>query len=304
MAITRLAAALDGVKEDELVDAGLLIRPDEADRKPYDRFRGRLIIPIRDVRGRTIAFGGRILGQGEPKYLNSPETPLFDKGRTLFNIDRAGPAARKAGRAIVVEGYLDVIALDQAGIAEAVAPLGTALTEPQMARLWSLVDDPILCFDGDAAGRKASLRAATRALPVLRPGKTLRFALLPTGQDPDDLVRAGGARRSRRRSPRRCRSMSCSIRPSVTGTTWRGPRHAPGCASASTISPPPAPTGWCRKNIAAPLPASSSKISAGRKTSAAPSHRPRSVPPRPRRSAICASASCGRCSTACRACRT
>ncbi len=189
----RLAPALPGAKEEELVEAGLLIKPDEAERKAYDRFRGRLMIPIRDVRGRSIAFGGRILGPGEPKYLNSPETPLFDKGRTLFNLDRAGPAARKAGRVIVAEGYLDVIALDQAGIAEAVAPLGTALTEAQMARLWSLVDDPILCFDGDAAGRKASLRAAERALAVLRPGKTLRFALLPPGKDPDDLVREGGA---------------------------------------------------------------------------------------------------------------
>jgi DNA primase len=191
----RLAPALSEHKPAELVEAGLLIQPEEGrgDGKPYDRFRNRLIIPIRDPRGRVIAFGGRTLGDGEPKYLNSPETPLFDKGRTLFNLDRAAPASRKAGRVLVVEGYLDVIALDQAGIAEAVAPLGTALTEAQMARLWTLVDDPILCFDGDSAGRKASLRAAQRALPVLRPGKTLRFALLPPGQDPDDLVRSGGA---------------------------------------------------------------------------------------------------------------
>ncbi|WP_420141411.1 DNA primase [Sphingomonas sp.] len=188
----RIAPALDGAKDAELVEAGLLIKPEDGGRA-YDRFRGRLMIPIRDARGRTIAFGGRILDAGEPKYLNSPDTPLFDKGRTLFNLDRAGPIARKSGRAIVVEGYLDVIALDQAGIGEAMAPLGTALTEAQMARLWSLVDAPILCFDGDAAGRKASLRAAHRALPILRPGKTLRFALLPPGKDPDDLVRAGGA---------------------------------------------------------------------------------------------------------------
>jgi len=190
---TRLASALKDVKEAELVEAGLLIKPDEADRKAYDRFRGRLMIPIRDPRGRVIAFGGRILDAGEPKYLNSPDTPLFDKGRTLYNLDRAGPIARKSGRIIVVEGYLDVIALDQAGIGEGVAPLGTALTEAQMARLWSIVDAPILCFDGDSAGRKAGLRAAIRALPILQPGKTLRFAMLPTGQDPDDLVKAGGA---------------------------------------------------------------------------------------------------------------
>nr|WP_223797065.1 DNA primase [Sphingomonas nostoxanthinifaciens] len=188
----RIAPALAPAPEVELIEAGLLIKPD-GDGKPYDRFRGRLMIPIRDARGRTIAFGGRIIDQGEPKYLNSPDTPLFDKGRTLFNLDRAGPIARKSGRAIVVEGYLDVIALDQAGIGEAMAPLGTALTEAQMARLWSLVDAPILCFDGDGAGRRAGVRAAERALPVLRPGKTLRFAMLPTGKDPDDLVRDGGA---------------------------------------------------------------------------------------------------------------
>ena len=191
----RLASALPQASETELIEAGLLIQPDGDAKniKAYDRFRGRLMIPIRDPRGRTIAFGGRILDSGEPKYLNSPDTPLFDKGRTLFNLDRAGPVARKSARLIVVEGYLDVIALDQAGIGEAVAPLGTALTEAQMARAWSLVDAPILCFDGDAAGRKAGLRAAARALPILRPGKTLRFAMLPAGQDPDDLVRSGGA---------------------------------------------------------------------------------------------------------------
>ena len=187
----RLKPAIEGAKEAELVEAGLLIKP-EGDGAAYDRFRGRLMIPIRDPRGRIIAFGGRIIGEGEPKYLNSPDTPLFDKGRTLFNLDRAGPIARRSGRILVAEGYLDVIALDQAGIGEAVAPLGTALTEAQMARLWSLVDAPILCFDGDNAGRKAGVRAARRALPVLRPGKTLRFALLPPGQDPDDIVRAGG----------------------------------------------------------------------------------------------------------------
>ena len=152
-----------------------------------------LMIPIRDARGRVIAFGGRIIGSGEPKYLNSPDTPLFDKGRTLYNIDRALPAARKAGRVIVVEGYMDVIALAQAGIEECVAPLGTALTEHQIERLWKMADVPILCFDGDAAGQKAAMRAAMRALPLLRPGFSLAFATLPAGQDPDDIVRARGA---------------------------------------------------------------------------------------------------------------
>ena len=139
-----------------------------------------------------IAFGGRILGPGEPKYLNSPETPLFDKGRTLYNLDLASPASRAANRVIVVEGYMDVIGLDRAGISEVVAPNGTALTEAQLERMWRLEPAPILCFDGDAAGQKASIRAAQRALPHLAPDKTLRFVALPAGQDPDDVVRAGG----------------------------------------------------------------------------------------------------------------
>jgi len=189
---TALRSALKSVGDEKLVECGLLIQPEEANRDPYDRFRGRLMIPIRDARGRTIAFGGRILGDGEPKYLNSPETVLFDKGRTLFNLDRAAAASRKANRVIVVEGYMDVIALDGAGIEEAVAPLGTALTEGQLERLWRLDPAPILCFDGDGAGQKAAIRAALRALPFLAPGRTLRFLTLPPGQDPDDLVRAGG----------------------------------------------------------------------------------------------------------------
>jgi DNA primase len=189
---TRLKSAMAKHGVDRLVECGMLIRPEDGNRDPYDRFRGRLMFPIRDVRKRTIAFGGRILGDGEPKYLNSPETPLFDKGRTLFNLDRAATASRTANRVIVVEGYMDVIALAQAGIDEAVAPLGTALTEGQLERLWRLVDVPLLCFDGDAAGQKAAIRAALRALPMLAPGRSLCFATLPPGQDPDDLVRSGG----------------------------------------------------------------------------------------------------------------
>lgn len=184
--------ALKAFDEALLVEAGLLIRPD-GERDTYDRFRGRLMIPIRDARGRVIAFGGRLLGPGEPKYLNSPDTPLFDKGRTLYNLDKAAPVARKSGRMIVVEGYMDVIALAQAGFGDCVAPLGTALTETQIERLWSMVDEPLLCFDGDAAGQKAALRAANRALPLLRPGHSLAFLNLPAGQDPDDLVRSKGS---------------------------------------------------------------------------------------------------------------
>ncbi|HWI87345.1 MAG TPA: DNA primase, partial [Sphingomonas sp.] len=186
----RLKSALATFGNDILIEAGLLILVDE--KEPYDRFRGRLMFPVRDPRGRTIAFGGRILDAGEPKYLNSPDTPLFDKGRTLYNLDRAGPASRRAERVIVVEGYMDVIALAKAGIDEAVAPLGTALTEAQIERLWRLVPVPTLCFDGDKAGVKAAVRAALRALPMVGPDRTLRFVTLPGGQDPDDLIKAGG----------------------------------------------------------------------------------------------------------------
>jgi DNA primase len=189
---TALKRALAHLGEDKLIETGMLIQPEEAGKDSYDRFRGRLMFPIRDPRGRVIAFGGRILGDGEPKYLNSPDTPLFDKGRTLYNLDRAGPASRTAGRLIVVEGYMDVIGLSRAGIAEVVAPNGTALTEAQLERLWRLDPAPILCFDGDSAGRKAAIRAALRALPHLRPDRTLRFVELPAGQDPDDVVKAGG----------------------------------------------------------------------------------------------------------------
>ena len=187
----KLRTALKQFGDAMLIEAGLLISVEN--KEPYDRFRGRLMIPIRDARGRVIAFGGRIIGDGEPKYLNSPDTPLFDKGRTLYNLDRASPAARKADRVFVVEGYMDAIALAQAGIGETVAPLGTALTEHQLERLWRMVDVPTLCFDGDNAGQKAAIRAAHRALPMLAPGRSLSFVTLPEGQDPDDLIRAKGA---------------------------------------------------------------------------------------------------------------
>ena len=186
-----LKRALEKLGEDRLVETGMLIKPEEGGDS-YDRFRGRLMFPIRDPRGRVIGFGGRILGEGEPKYLNSPDTPLFDKGRTLYNIDRASPASRAAKRLIVVEGYMDAIALDRAGISEVVAPNGTAVTEAQLERMWRLDPSPILCFDGDGAGQKAAIRAALRALPHIRPDRTLRFVELPAGQDPDDVVRSGG----------------------------------------------------------------------------------------------------------------
>jgi DNA primase len=188
-----LKAALKDVPEDKLIEAGLRIAVD--DKEPYDRFRGRLMLPIEDARGRVIAFGGRILDAQKtdaPKYLNSPDTTLFDKGRTLYNLHRAGPASRQTGRIVVVEGYMDVIALAAAGIADAVAPLGTALTERQLELLWRLVETPILCFDGDAAGQRAAMRAIARALPLLRPAHSLRIVRLPAGLDPDDLIKQRG----------------------------------------------------------------------------------------------------------------
>jgi len=187
----KLKAALKKFGNDNLVESGLLIQHEDT-KDPYDRFRGRLMFPIRDARGRCIAFSGRILGNGEPKYLNSPDTPLFDKGRTLFNLHNAGPASRQLRRVIVVEGQMDVVALDGAGFAETVAPLGTALTEHQLALLWKLSPSPLMCFDGDNAGQKAGVRAALRALPHVGPGRSLAFVTMPAGQDPDDLIRAGG----------------------------------------------------------------------------------------------------------------
>ncbi len=188
----KLKVALKKFGNDKLVEAGLLIKPEE-DKEPYDRFRGRLMFPIRDARGRCLAFSGRILGQGEPKYLNSPDTPLFDKGRTLFNLHQAGPASRALRRVLVVEGQMDVVALDGAGFRETVAPLGTALTDAQLGLLWKLSPAPLMCFDGDSAGQKAGVRAALRALPNVGPGRSLAFVTLPAGQDPDDLIRAGGS---------------------------------------------------------------------------------------------------------------
>ena len=261
---TALKRALGKLGEDKLIDTGMLIQPEEGGHESYDRFRGRLMIPIRDPRGRVIGFGGRILGEGEPKYLNSPQTVLFDKGRTLYNLDRAGPASRTAKRLIVVEGYMDVIALDRAGISEVVAPNGTALTEGQLERLWRLDPSPILCFDGDSAGQKAAIRAATRALPLLRPDRTLRFIELPAGQDPDDVVRGGGREafeallptpnrstrgcggtrlqpnRSARPKPGRAsRNGSSPTHPSSATPTWRGSTARTGSTASTSSGGPP-----------------------------------------------------------------
>jgi len=181
-----------GVSVELMVEAGLLVAGDDIP-VPYDRFRDRVMFPISDLRGRIVAFGGRALDKDAPaKYLNSPETPLFHKGGLLYNAASARAAANDGAQLIAVEGYIDVIAMVTAGFSATVAPLGTALTDDQLGLLWRMADEPMLCFDGDAAGRRAAYRAVDLALPLLRPGKSLLFAMLPDGQDPDDLVRAGG----------------------------------------------------------------------------------------------------------------
>jgi DNA primase len=182
-----------GVHLEQMIEAGLVIAGDDIP-VAYDRFRDRVMFPIRNARGRVIAFGGRALSKDVPaKYLNSPETPIFSKGEVLYNFDKARAVAHQKGNIIAVEGYVDVIAMHRAGLVETVAPLGTALTENQLAILWRTAAEPVLCFDGDAAGQKAAHRALDIALPKLQPGHSLRFAFLPDGKDPDDLLRSDGA---------------------------------------------------------------------------------------------------------------
>jgi DNA primase len=182
----------NGIPVEDMVEAGLLVAGDDIP-VPFDRFRDRVMFPIGDLRGRVVAFGGRALDkEQQAKYLNSPETPLFHKGGTLYNIATARAAAHKGAAVIAVEGYVDVIAMVGAGFEATVAPLGTALTADQLGLLWKMADEPTLCFDGDGAGRRAAYKAVDVALPLLQPGKSLRFATLPDGNDPDDLVRSGG----------------------------------------------------------------------------------------------------------------
>ncbi len=188
-----LAADLraEDITEDQMIEAGLL-RPGEAGDPPRDFFFARVMFPIRDRRGRVIAFGGRILGDGQPKYVNSPETPLFRKRMGLYGLDLAREGAFRGADVVAVEGYMDVIALHQAGFTGAVAPLGTALTPEQLEELWRLSPEPVLCFDGDAAGARAGARAAEIALPLITSERTLRFATLPPGEDPDTLTARRG----------------------------------------------------------------------------------------------------------------
>jgi DNA primase len=184
--------AREGVQGEMLVSAGLM-KPPEDGRPAYDFFFNRVMFPIRDRRGRVISFGGRVLGDGQPKYLNGPETEVFVKGRALYALDAAHAGLRAGADVVAVEGYMDAIALHQAGFAGAVAPLGTALTEQQLEELWRLAPMPVLCFDGDAAGARAAARAAELALPLLSAERNLRIASLPAGDDPDALVRRHGA---------------------------------------------------------------------------------------------------------------
>ncbi|WP_131196153.1 DNA primase [Lichenihabitans psoromatis] len=182
-----------GVGPDVMIEAGLLVHG-EGIAVPYDRFRDRVMFPIQDRNGRVIAFGGRALDKDVPaKYLNSPETPLFHKGGILYNHHRARKPASDKGTVVAVEGYIDVIAMTMAGVPNVVAPLGTALTGDQCEVMWRMAPEPLLCFDGDAAGRRAAFKAVDTVLPLIAPGRSLRFAFLPEGQDPDDLARSGGA---------------------------------------------------------------------------------------------------------------
>jgi len=228
---TALKTALKEMGEPLLVEAGLLIHPEEGEkRESFDRFRGRVMFPITDRRGRVIAFGGRIMGrgaqgsepgkpgsekprgEGPPKYLNSPDTPLFHKGHNLYGWALAREEAAKTGTVLVAEGYMDVIALHQAGFGNAVAPLGTALTEEQIELMWREVAEPILCLDGDAAGQRAAIRAAERALTILKPGRSLRFATLPAPEDPDSLIKKAG--------PAAMQAV-CDQAVSLSDTLWR-----------------------------------------------------------------------------------
>lgn len=187
-----------GVSEALQAEYGLLVQKEESSRS-YDRFRHRVMFPIRDWKGRVLGFGGRVLGDAKPKYLNSPETPVFHKGRELYGLYEAREQKERCDALVVVEGYMDVVALAQHGITNAVATLGTSVTEDHLQRMYRLVDEVIFCFDGDNAGRRAAKRALEHVLPVMIDGRQARFLFLPEGEDPDSLVRREGAERFRDR---------------------------------------------------------------------------------------------------------
>src|SRR5688572_26101179 len=184
-----LKKTFDDYSSSSLVEAGLVI---EGEGKRYDRFRDRIMFPIYSARAAVIGFGGRVMGAGEPKYLNSPETPLFEKGREVYGLVQARDAIRAAGRALVVEGYMDVVALAQFEVGYSVATLGTATTPVHVSKLLRLADELVFCFDGDAAGRKAAWRALEVSLPLAADHKPIRFLFLPDGEDPDTFIRRHG----------------------------------------------------------------------------------------------------------------
>ncbi len=234
------ALLAEGHAERQLIAAGLLVQPE--DGASYDRFRERVMFPIHDRRGRVVGFGGRALGDARAKYLNSPETPLFHKGEILYGLALAREAARAKGTVIVAEGYMDVIALAQAGLGHAVAPLGTAISEAQLSLLWQLADEPIVCLDGDDAGLRAASRLIERALPLLKPGKSLRFALLPAGQDPDSALRTWGRESLAARLDEALGAggLSCGAwRPGAS--TWRRSSGARRSTGGCAISPDGSP---------------------------------------------------------------
>ena len=235
-----------GFTPETLLAAGLLVQAEDGG-EAYDRFRHRIMFPIADERGRIVGFGGRALGEARAKYLNTPETELFHKGELLYNLHRAAKPARERRAVVLAEGYMDVIALAQAGLAHAVAPLGTAVTERQLALLWRLAEAPIVCLDGDRAGLAAALRAAERALPLMRGGQTLRFAVLPDGEDPDSYLRrhgAGGAGRGVVQSPH---SVANDLAARDAGPALRDARGARGAEPAAARARParrrPRPAG-------------------------------------------------------------
>ncbi len=182
----------EGINEKEMKELGLIAIPEDTSRRPHDFFRNRVMIPITNKQGRIIAFGGRVMEKIEPKYLNSPDTPIFNKRRNLYNLDKAREVAYKEKNLIICEGYMDVIALDRYGFGYAVAPLGTALTEEQIMEAWKVCSEPILCLDGDNPGVKAAMRAVDRVLPILKAGYSLKFLFLPDNQDPDEYLQAHG----------------------------------------------------------------------------------------------------------------
>ncbi len=181
-----------GVNDKEMNELGLLTIPEDKTRRPHDFFRDRVMIPIMDKRGKVIAFGGRIMGDGQPKYLNSPETPIFNKRRILYNLNNAKDAGYQEKKLIICEGYMDVIGMDKYGIHYAVAPLGTALTEEQIQEAWRVVDVPTCCFDGDLAGQRAAIRSIDRVLPILKAGNSLQYVFLTGAKDPDEFLKTLG----------------------------------------------------------------------------------------------------------------